>query len=84
MYLIALCDDETEELNKAENMLDIYRKKHSGRGRDILVKCFESVDELLEVIREEDYVPDRRGPVSGETDIGKGIISRTGQAVKGY
>lgn len=58
MYLIALCDDETEELNKVENMLDIYRKKHSGRGRDILVKCFESVDELLEVIREEDYVPD--------------------------
>ena len=56
MYLIALCDDEASELKKTENMLSIYRKKHPKL--DIMVKCFESADELLYMVREEDYIPD--------------------------
>lgn len=32
MYAIALCDDETAELEKTENMLDIYQEEHPGRG----------------------------------------------------
>ena len=56
VYLIALCDDEQAELRKTEQMLYSYGKKHPET--DLLVTCFESVNELLRRIREEAYMPD--------------------------
>ncbi|HBA69412.1 MAG TPA: DNA-binding response regulator [Lachnospiraceae bacterium] len=56
MYAIALCDDETAELEKTENMLDIYQEEHPGQ--DIRINCFESADELLDMVREKNYAPD--------------------------
>ncbi len=56
MYLIALCDDETAELDKTEKLLSDYEKKHSGM--DIMIRRFENADELLWLVGEEDYVPD--------------------------
>lgn len=56
MCLIALCDDELAELEKTEKLLSDYRKKHPGR--DFVIQCFESADELLRLVREENYMPD--------------------------
>ncbi|MCM1184534.1 MAG: LytTR family DNA-binding domain-containing protein [Roseburia sp.] len=56
MYLIALCDDETAELEKTEKLLRGYEKDHSGL--DLAIEYFESADELLYMIREEGYTPD--------------------------
>lgn len=56
MYLIALCDDEKKELDKAENMLTTYQKEHPGCVFSI--KRFGSAQELLQTVREEDYAPD--------------------------
>ncbi len=56
MYLIALCDDETEELVKTEKMLRGYEKKHPGL--DLVIEYFQNTDELLDMIREENYTPD--------------------------
>lgn len=56
MYLIALCDDESAELNKIERVLSDYEKKHFGL--DFVIRRFESADELLYGVREENYVPD--------------------------
>ncbi|MDE6251803.1 MAG: LytTR family DNA-binding domain-containing protein [Lachnospiraceae bacterium] len=56
MYLIALCDDETEELNKIEQMLCNYKKRHPEI--DFVVDCFENPDKLLDMVSEENYVPD--------------------------
>lgn len=55
MYQIALCDDEIEQLHKTEQMLTEYRKSHPDT--DFRVDCFESADELLEMV-EEEYLPD--------------------------
>ena len=41
MYLIALCDDETAELNKTEQIISDYEKKHPGI--DFLIERFENV-----------------------------------------
>lgn len=56
MYLIALCDDETAELNKTEKLLSVYEKKRFESG--FMVERFESADELLCMVREERYIPD--------------------------
>lgn len=56
MYRIALCDDETEELDKTETMLNIYHENHLEV--DFKIDCFRNADELLHVIREKNYVPD--------------------------
>ncbi len=56
MYLIALCDDELAELEKTERLLGDYEKKHPGL--DIITRCFENADELLYLVREENYMPD--------------------------
>lgn len=55
-YLIALCDDETAELHKTEELLNAYEKKHPEIT--FMVECFESADELLYMVRERSYVPD--------------------------
>lgn len=56
MYSIALCDDETAELDKTEVMLNAYREKHSGY--DFVIERFESAGELLHMVGEKNYVPD--------------------------
>jgi DNA-binding LytR/AlgR family response regulator len=56
MYLIALCDDETEQLHKTEKMLAEYRESHPEA--DLRVECFENADALLTRIGDEAYLPD--------------------------
>ena len=56
MYQIALCDDETTELAKTEKMLNNYQKYHMEM--DFKIESFKSVNELLRVTREENYMPD--------------------------
>ena len=54
-YLIALCDDEKAELDKTEKILNNCEKKHPEIN--FVIKCFESADELLYMIRERNYAP---------------------------
>lgn len=56
MYHIALCDDEAGELDKAESMLKHYCQMN-GRV-DVSIEKFESAEKLLEMVRENSYVPD--------------------------
>lgn len=56
MYLIALCDDETDELDKAEEMLNAYRNRNPVCGFEI--ERFESADGLLRAVKEKNYWPD--------------------------
>jgi len=56
MYLIALCDDERAELEKTAKLLSGYEKEHPGM--DFVTQCFENADELLYLVREENYEPD--------------------------
>ncbi len=53
---IALCDDETAELEKTEELLSAYEQKHPDF--DFVIQCFESADELLNMVGEDSYVPD--------------------------
>lgn len=56
MYLVAICDDETAELNKTERMLKNYEKKYPQT--EFAIECFSSADKLLCAVREKDYTPD--------------------------
>ena len=56
MYMIALCDDETAELDKIENLLSVYEEEHPES--EILVERFESANELIHMIRSKNYIPD--------------------------
>lgn len=56
MYFIALCDDEPAELEKTEKLLGDYEKKYPGS--EFMIRCFESVGELLCLFREKNYIPD--------------------------
>ena len=56
MYYIALCDDKTEELDKAEDMLRFYQEQRSAITFSI--RRFQKSEELLWVVREKEYVPD--------------------------
>lgn len=56
MYLIALCDDETAELDKTEGMLRRYGERHLGA--EFSIERFERADELLDRVREQKYSPD--------------------------
>lgn len=56
MYLIALCDDETADLNKTEQMLRNFRDRHPET--EFMTERFERADELLDRVREKNYVPD--------------------------
>lgn len=55
-YLIALCDDETAELDKTEKLLSAYEKKHPEL--DFMIECFESAEELLFMVEKRNYTPD--------------------------
>lgn len=56
MYLIALCDDEITELDKTEQMLKLYREQYGTC--DFQMERFQSADDLLRMVREEEYMPD--------------------------
>lgn len=56
MYIIALCDDEAEDLIKTEQMLSVYEEKHPEA--EFLIECFKNADELLHMIKEKNYMPD--------------------------
>lgn len=56
MYLIALCDDETAELDKIESLLSVYEEEHPES--ELLVERFESAKELLYMIKGKNYIPD--------------------------
>lgn len=56
MYLIALCDDEVEQLHKTEQLLTEYRNNHLVE--DFRVESFESAGELLDLIERQSYLPD--------------------------
>ncbi len=56
MCLIALCDDETEELDKTEMLLNAYRNRNPKYGFSI--ERFGSAEELLYAVKEKDYMPD--------------------------
>ena len=56
MYLIALCDNEAADLNKVEQLLNLYEKEHPGTA--FLVERFENAIELLYRVREKNYLPD--------------------------
>ena len=55
-YLIALCDDETVELNKTEKILNAYEQEHPEV--DFMIERFESADELLYRMEDREYTPD--------------------------
>ncbi len=56
MYHIALCDDETWELDKTESMLKCFSDM---RGElELSIKKFESADDLLRMVVENEYSPD--------------------------
>lgn len=56
MYLIALCDDEEADLDKTEQMLRRYGRKHPETG--LIMERFLNADSLLNRIREKNYRPD--------------------------
>ncbi len=56
MYQVALCDDELEELEKAEKLLSAYEKAHPGL--QFMARYFESADELIYEFKEGNYMPD--------------------------
>lgn len=53
---IALCDDETAELEKTERLLGIYEQKYPDS--DFVIQRFEDTDELLCMVKESNYLPD--------------------------
>lgn len=55
-YLTALCDDEILELNKTENILNAYERKHPEV--DFITERFENAEELLYRIEDGNYAPD--------------------------
>lgn len=55
MYLIALCDDEADAIQKTEDMLENYQREH--RWLDFAIERFENAQMLLNKAREENYMP---------------------------
>ena len=56
MYQIALCDDESSELDKLEHMLWSWRRQHAEC--EFSVERFLDADEMLCRIMEDGYAPD--------------------------
>lgn len=55
MYSIAICDDETEELDRTQESLKEYMKQNSIS--DCKVERFENAEELLYLMKHNDYMP---------------------------
>ena len=56
IYLTALCDDEAAELNKTEIILNEYEQEHPEV--EFIIERFESADELIYRIEDNNYAPD--------------------------
>lgn len=56
MYLVAVCDDETAELDKTERYLADWQESH--QDRILQIERFTSAEELLEMVTENGYEPD--------------------------
>lgn len=56
MYLIVICDDMELEIEKTEQIIDHYKLLHPEL--DLVVESFESAEELLYMVTEENYEPD--------------------------
>lgn len=56
LYSIALCDDETKELDLIESFLKKYQD--TKQKIEYKIKRFESAETLLDWVREERYTPD--------------------------
>ena len=56
MYSIALCDDETEELNRTQDSLNQYMRQKAIR--DFAIERFENAEELLYRMKYKEYMPD--------------------------
>lgn len=56
MYLAAMCDDETEELNKIDGLLKLYGENHPEYG--LATERFENAEQLLERVRGKERMPD--------------------------
>lgn len=56
MYSIALCDDETEELDRTQGSLNDYIRQNSIR--DLTIERFDNAEELLYRMKHKDYMPD--------------------------
>ncbi|MBD5444431.1 MAG: response regulator transcription factor, partial [Lachnospiraceae bacterium] len=54
--MIALCDDETAELDKIEKILSVYEEENPESK--FVVERFESAKELIYMIRGKNYIPD--------------------------
>lgn len=57
MYLIALCDDDAEELDRIEDLLSAYQKKE-GYPWEYRAERFSCAEELLARVRDTQYAPD--------------------------
>lgn len=59
MYVIALCDDESAELDKIEEMLGAYKEdREEGESFAYRTERFDSGEALLHQMKEKDFVPD--------------------------
>lgn len=59
MYTIAMCDDESGELDKIEEMLAAYQEfREEGEAFAYRVERFDSGEALLHQMKEEDFLPD--------------------------
>lgn len=59
MYVIAICDDETRELDKMEEFIKAYqRMREDNMAFDYRTERFESAESLLYQICEKGFLPD--------------------------
>ncbi len=56
MYRITICDDEPGELDKAEDLLRRYQKRHEEYR--FVIDRFTDAEELVKRMKKEDYVTD--------------------------
>ena len=56
MFEIALCDDESTELEKIENLLSLFQQERNDSMQYKIAK-FESAEELLAQVRQKGYRP---------------------------
>ena len=55
MYQIALCDDESEELEKTEHIIKLYGQRHNI---EFIITRFCCADQLIQAMQETGYFPD--------------------------
>ncbi len=56
MYLVAICDDETAQLDETKGHLAGWQANHPDC--QFQIECFENPEKLLFMLREKEYTPD--------------------------